>query len=88
MIVTLKDPDDKVITYIEYRLVDHRGLDSEVGRWIWINNIWIHKSLERQGILRKLMRDNVAKYPTAKWFYFKRTKYNGRIRKYEIRRFI
>ncbi len=89
MIVTLKDPEDKVIAYCEYRLVDHAGRDCEVGRYIWIANVWVHKSIQRQGISRKLLKTHIGRFPTAKWIYFKRhEKYGGRMRKYDIRRMI
>ncbi len=89
MIVTIKDKDDRVTAYAEFRLVDHAGRDCEVGRWIWIGSIWVHKSIQRQGMLKKLLRTHIGRFPTAKWIYFRRhKKYGGRMRQYDIRRMI
>ena len=78
MILTKKDNKDRVIAYLEYNVVDKIGQLCDVGQYIRVVDTWVHKSICERGTLLKFFKDNIYKYPTVKWVYWWRKKYNYR----------
>ena len=82
MIVTVKNENDFVIAYMESRQVGQSGFDKFRGEYLWINELWIHSSFKNAWeIYRNLMNQTLFKAMDAKWVYFRRNKYNGRVSK-------
>ena len=82
MITTYKDNDGRVIAYMESRQVGQSGFDKFRGEYLWINDIWIHPEHKNAWeIYRQLMNQTLFKAMDAKWMYFRRQKYNGRVSK-------
>ena len=54
MVITLKDEQGKVIAYTEYQIVNRYGKQCEQGTYAWVNDCWIHPSIERKGTLKIL----------------------------------
>ena len=82
MISVSKDDFDKVIAYCEWRQVAQSGFDKLYGEYIWINDYWIHDDYSNNwDIHRELMNDILRKAKSAKWWYFTRRKYDGRMSK-------
>lgn len=81
MISVSKDNDERVIGWIEWRQVGQSGFDKLHGEYIWINDFWIHEEYRRGDVFRQLVNAILFKAPSAKWCYFKREKYKGRMSK-------
>ena len=82
MVNVVSDENDKVIAYMEWRQVCRSGFDKLGGEYIWINDLWIHRSHKNDfDMYRKLMRQVFFHTKDAKWLYFNRRKYDGRLSK-------
>jgi len=81
MISVSKDDNDRIIGYIEWRQVGQSGFDKFQGEYVWINDFWIHEDHRNGGIFRQLVNAILFKAPDAKWCYFQREKYKGRMSK-------
>ena len=82
MISKIIDGEGKVIAYAEWRQVGQSGFDKFQGEYIWINELWMHKSLHNSWeTYRTIMNQILFKAMDAKWLYFRREKYNGRVSK-------
>ncbi len=96
MVIDRKDTDDKVIAWVEYRVVNALGAECPEGGlkehydYGWINNVWIHKSYRTKNrfnnILRELTDEAHKITPWVKHMYWKRGKYDWRESCYDIRR--
>ena len=82
MISVYKDDEGKVIGYLEWRQVGQSGFDKFRGEYLFINEIWIHPDFKNNwAIYRQLMNNALFKAMDAKWMYFTRKKYSGRVSK-------
>jgi hypothetical protein len=86
MVITHKDFDGKVIAYAEFRLVNERGFEDPKGIYIWINDVWVHKSF-RTGdkfneILKGFILSQADKFPWTEYIYWQRGKYDDRMSLY------
>ena len=82
MISTFKDDDGRVVGYLEWRQVGQSGYDKFRGEYIWVNDLWIHPTYKNHwAIYRQMMNEVLFKAMDAKWLYFKREKYLGRVSK-------
>jgi len=81
MVSVSKDDQGRVIGYIEWRQVGQSGFDKLRGEFIWINDFWIHPEYRNGYVFRQLVNMILFKAQDAKWCYFKREKYNGRMSK-------
>ena len=90
MLATKYDVDGKIVAYVEYDIVDHRGNYCEVGQYCFIRELWIHKSireLNTWNTLRELVMNEHMKFPLVKYLYFLRRKHDNRMSTYDITRF-
>lgn len=87
MLLLRKDKEDKVIAYVEYTIVDKYGHPCEVGQYCWVRDIWVHRSIRHQFTLKDFVEEGHEKFPTVRWLYYKRGKYNDRMSIYDITRF-
>lgn len=82
MITVSKDNDGRVIAYMESRQVGQSGFDKFRGEYLWINDLWIHNDYKNNwAVYRQLMNTTLFKAMDAKWMYFNRKKYGGRVSK-------
>lgn len=80
MISTVKDDNDRVVAYLEWRQVGQSGIDKFRGEYLWINDLWIHPDYNsRWDVYRDLMNQTLFKAMDTKWMYFRRQKYGGRV---------
>ena len=84
MIETIRDDEDKVVAYIEWSLVNNSGRTSKLGKYIFVNELWIHKSLRRGKILRGFIQLIGTKTPTARYAYWERRKYDCRMKMFKV----
>jgi len=79
LISTSKDINNKVIAYLESRVVGQSGFDKLYGEYLYIADLWIHEDYNSDwSIFRELMNDAFRKAQSVKWIYFQRKKYGGR----------
>ena len=83
MVTVVKDNDERVIGYIEWRLVGPSGFDVQNGEYIYINYFWITPDLRGdKTIFRRLVSQILRKGLSAKFGYFNRKKYGGKMKMY------
>lgn len=80
MITKIPDEYGRIIAYIEWRQVAQSGIDKFHGEYIWINDLWVHPDYRHKGLIKQMIDTILYKAPDALFCYFKRSKYNGRIR--------
>lgn len=80
MITTVPDSQGRVIAWIEWRQVAQSGFDKIRGEYVWVNDLWVHPDHRHSGIISQIIDTILWKAPHAKFGYFKRKKYNDRIR--------
>ena len=82
MIVVSKDNEDRVIAYMEARVVGQSGFDVLNGEYLYIADLWIHKDYKNDwSVFRELMNATLFKAISIRWVYFNRTKYHNRMSK-------
>lgn len=82
MVSTSHDGLGKIVGYIEWRQVGPSGFDKPFGEYVWIHDFWIHEPERGQGyVFAELVNDVLEKSTGAKFAYFRRGKYNGRVSK-------
>jgi len=80
LISTSKNNDGLVIAYCEWRNVGQSGFDKLHGEYVYIADIWIHDSHHNDwSIYREFMNEIFQKALHAKFMYFQRRKYQGRM---------
>lgn len=63
----------------EWRQVGQSGFDKFQGEYIWINDLWVHPEYDGSTCIRQIIEDILSKALDAKFCYFTRQKYNGRM---------
>lgn len=80
MITKIQDEQGKIVGYCEWRQVAKSGIDKFQGEYIWINDLWVHPDYRNKGLINQMIDTILYKAPDALFCYFKRTKYNKRMR--------
>lgn len=66
MVSVLKDDDGKVISFIEWQVVDENGIQEENANFIFIRYYWKHESLRGDNslneIIKEILKDNRSRY--------------------------
>jgi len=86
MLAIRKNEDGYVYAYVDYRIVNQDGTDNKEGIYCYVWNIWVHPKYRRKDVLKEWLDVERIKFPLVKWLYFKRSKYGGRIRMFDIGR--
>lgn len=87
MLALQHDKEGRVVAYVEYLIVDKDGSINDQGEYCYCKNAWVHKSVERGKLLKEFVMEEHMKWLQVKWLYFKRSKYNYRLRMYDIKKF-
>ena len=88
MVSVKHDTDGKVIAYAEYFIVNGNGTLNPDGTYCYVNDLWIHTSLRHKRIVRKFLNEEISKWPLLKRVYWKRKKYNDRIKEFDTSKLI
>lgn len=80
MITSLKDDNGRIISYVEWRLVGKSGFDCMDGKYVWINDVWVHSEYRHANRLARMVDEVMRLVPHATHAYFKREKYKGRLK--------
>ena len=79
MIEVIKDEQGKIVSYIVWQLVDKQGHFNKDGKYVWVDDLWIHPDYRRNGNLRGFINKISEKAPQAEYCYFNRDKYNDKL---------
>ena len=79
MITKLQDSNGFVIGLIEWRQVAQSGFDKLYGEYIFVNDLWVHEKYEKKHMIEEMIAMILLKAPEAKFCYFIREKYRGRV---------
>jgi hypothetical protein len=85
MIYKIHDKDDKVIAYVVYFQIDKNKTIDENGAYIYVEDVWVHKSIRFKDTMNKMLYGLLPLY-NNKYIYWQRCKYNDRISLYEVMR--
>jgi len=78
MVEVKKDSNGKVIAWLEYNELDNKTRFCKDGDYLWVNDFWIHKDYQRNGILNEFIQGIIPRFPKARYLYWSRRKYNDR----------
>lgn len=84
MVEAIYDETGKCVAWCEWTLADKMGNITNHGKYVYIYEIWCFKNIKS---LPQIIRNIYEKTPTAKWVYWKRTKYNERMKLFPKWRF-
>lgn len=82
MITTIKDDENYVVAFCEWRLVGPSGYEVQNGEYIWVNDLWVHPKYRELGLIGRIIDEVMSKVPQAKYCYFQRLQVNERVRIY------
>lgn len=83
MLTYLKDRDGKIEAFCEWKLVGQSGYEMENGKYLWVNDLWIHESVRNEGRLGMLIEEIFAVVPDETQIcYFKRSRHSPAIHTY------
>ena len=82
MITSIKDDQNRIIAYVEWRLVGQSGFDKQDGEYVWINDCWVHQDYRMRDLLNRMTDEVMRQVPSARYCYFQRLKRNERLRMY------
>lgn len=86
MIRSIKDDEGKVVSYIEFYLFNKDRVFDKKGEYIFVNECWAHETYRHLGLLEEYIQTILPDFPSVKFVYWDREKYNRRISLYEISR--
>lgn len=83
MVEVIKDKDDKVIAFCEWNLLDRNGHFDDKGKYVWVQDLWIHDKHRGNGMLRDIINKiALQRAPESIICSFRRGKHNKRLRVY------
>lgn len=85
MITTVKDSEGRVIAFCEWRLVGRDGLESSNGRYVWVNDCWVHEAFRNMSLVSRIIDDVMTAVPRAEYCYFQRKDVNDKLHLYSRR---
>lgn len=85
MLEIIRDDYGNILAAAEWRKVNEHGQNDKNGKYIWIHEVEISKPYRDRGMLKELIRSISNKFPEFEAAYFRRDKYNGRVRIYPKR---
>ena len=94
MLVTCKDNEGRVIAYTEYQIVNKFGHPCEVGEYIWINDVFIHKDYEHKHLLKYMLQKELIKYMKndkplkVRWMYWFRREKGKPNKTYDLKKLL
>ena len=82
LIEVRRNKDGLIYSYIEFNLVNRKGYKDPDGRYIFIDDLYIHNDFLNNGSIRHYIKIITDKFPQVEYGYFVRDKYNKRVRIY------
>ena len=82
MLEIIKDKDENIQAVFHWLKVNEDGTLNKFGHYIYVGHLEISKSARNNGIIRKIIGQVLKKAPFMEFGYFKRSKYQKRMRIY------
>jgi hypothetical protein len=80
----VNDKDGKCVAYIEYSLVNDKGILDDAGTYIFIRRLWIWSGLgSGYKTIKYFIKTICEQFPKASVGYWKNREFNGSVRLYE-----
>ena len=88
MLETIRDKDKNILAVCEYYVVDDEGHFNESGQYIWIEQLEFSSMVNGNGLgyVQEFIKRIIKNVPWCKAGYFRRGKYNNRVKLYSRRR--
>lgn len=89
MIIDLKNNDGYVYAWCVYQIVDENGKTKNDGKFIYIEDIWIHPEHRNESLNDLIVR--IATDPqifNCEWFYYEKRKQGFKVKTYRVDRFL
>ena len=91
MISVIKDDEERVISYIEWEIVNGDGEFQDNGRYCYIQDYWVHPKWLRKGFILNNLIKQIYEHKFSKnleWVHWNREKYDYRPSKlYSVSKF-
>ena len=85
MLEVIKDTQGEIKACLEFYVVDENGNMDDKGLYCWVNDAYVSKSAENNGILKSFVGIVINKYPQLQFGYFWREKYKDENKKWRVR---
>ena len=82
MVTCLKDKEGRIIAYCEWRLVGDSGLEVPNGRYVWVNDLWVHRVFRGKNKVNRIIDEIMRMVPQADYCYFQRKHVNEKLHLY------
>ena len=81
MVEHVTDPEGRVIAYMEWSLVNDKGVLDDNGTYVFVRELWIWSGVKHGIYIIKSFINKIAdEFPKATHGYWKRKKHNNRIK--------
>jgi len=82
LLTSLKDNEGKIISYCEWRLVGESGLEVPSGKYVWVNDFWVHEKYRNKNKVNRMIDEIMRIVPQAEYVYFQRKNVSDKIHIY------
>lgn len=82
MLTCIKDFQGNILCCCEWRRVNEKCQFDTNGKYIWVHTIEVSKPYENSGMIYKIIKQILDEMPEAVYCWFRREKYNHRVRGY------
>jgi hypothetical protein len=83
VIESVEDSEGRVVAYIEYSLVNDKGILDDNGTYIFARRLWIWKqATSRYRIIRGFIKSICEQFPKVTHGYWKDRDFNGPVKTY------
>ena len=84
MIEHILDNRGRCVAYLEWALVDDKGIIDDKGTYVFVREMWIWSGMKKgYSIIKGFIKKICETFPQAKYGYWRRPKHNGRVRVYK-----
>jgi len=74
--------DGKIVAYCEWRLVGPSGYECENGKYVWVNDLWVHPSFRNKYKVNRMIDEIMRIVPQAEYCYFQRKDVSNKVHLY------
>ncbi len=80
--------DGEIVACCEWYLVSWDGSWNDKGEVVWVEELQVSKSAQNKGLIKEFIKMIYKQVPWVKAGYFKRTKYNERVKLYTVKQWL
>ena len=87
MLETIRE-NGEILACLEWYIVNWDGSWNDKGEVVWIEELQVSKSAEKKGLIMEFIKLIYKQVPWVKAGYFKRKKYNERVKLYSVNQWL